>query len=275
MKNFIEIDQLKKDSNCILIDVTLGKGNSSGYERYLKGHLPGAFYMDMEKDLSGAVTDQSGNHPLPDCQIFQAKLQAMGAKQDDCFIIYDGGEGQASARLWFLLKYFGIDQVKIIQAGRLAIEAAGVAYTQDLPAEVEAGTIQLKPNEDLLVDFQRVKAYSEEPGAHQVLMDSRSYERYLGLEEPLYDRAGHIPHAQSYYYGLVYDEKGKLKSQAELEAHFKALKDKEVMVSCGSGVTACSNLLALDEIGISGKLYPGSYSQWLKKKQKIVKGNDQ
>ncbi|MCR8968424.1 sulfurtransferase [Facklamia sp. 7083-14-GEN3] len=275
MKHFIETDELSQYPGAILIDVTLGNDLASGYDRYLAGHLAGAFYLAMEEDLSGPVTDQSGNHPLPDRQIFQKKLQAMGANQASYFVIYDGGEGQGSARLWFLLKYFGIKQVKIIQGGRSAIEEAGLAYTQSLPKKVQPGDIQLEANQALLVDFDQVQAFSQSPGERQVLIDSRSHDRYLGLEEPLYDKAGHIPHAKSYYYGLVYDDKGYMKSQESLKNHFKDLQGKNIMVSCGSGVTACSNLLALDEIGLEGKLYPGSYSQWLKKDREVAKGNDE
>lgn len=262
MKNFIDANKLEISDKTIIIDVRTGNEEETARRIFQKEHLKGAFFMDVDEDLSSKPTETSGKHPLPKLKDFKAKLESFGARNDSDFIIYDNGDNFSAGRLWFILKYFGIDRAKIINGGYKSIKAAFLEVTSDL-SNVKVGNIDLKERVELLASFEEVKEYSKNPSDDKVLIDSRAYERYLGLVEPLYAKAGHIPGAKSYFFADNYKEDGTLKDLEELHSRFDEIKDKDIMVSCGSGVTACSNLVVLDELGIEARLYNGSFSQWI------------
>lgn len=269
MKNFIDVEDLDKIENKIIIDVTSGDGENRGYDIYKKGHLKGAFFMDVDEDLAGQATEETGNHPLPSKEKFKSKLESFGANDHSAFIIYDKGDNATAPRLWFLLKYFSVKNVYVINGGMKAITTGKIELSLEQPKSIK-GSLHLIERPELIASYQEVLDNAKNPKKEVALIDSRAKERYLGNIEPLYSKAGHIPGARSYQFVDNYNEEGKLKPLEELESRFCDLRGKDIMVSCGSGITACSNLIVLDELGIGARLYNGSYSQWLKKDQDVT-----
>lgn len=269
MKNYIEAKDLaSRSDHPLILDVRRGQEGMSGRELFLKKHVLGAYYMDLEEDLSGPETDQSGAHPLPKRSDFQKKLQFMGAVNNQSIIIYDDGDQFVAARAWFVLKYFGIQDVKIVQGGFPALVQENVAMESG-HSTIKQGTIQLDERLDLTLEFEGLKRLISKNDDNTILVDARSRERYLGLNEPLYSMAGHIPGAQSYPYQELLDENFHLKSQADIQDFLQPLMGKDIILSCGSGVTAALVMIALDEINQPARLYPGSYSEWIKRRQKV------
>ena len=232
MKNFIEASQIKDYENPIILDARVEDDFRSGYENYKQGHLKGAWFMHMEDDLSGEVTEKSGNHPFPKLEDFQEKLRSIGAKKDSTFIVYDIGDNYSAPRLWFMLKYYGLENVYLVNGGLKAIKEEGLEITEEEPT-AEIGDVKLVENNDMLASFEEIKKHAYESDEDKAILDARSYERYLSQEE------GHIPNTESYYFMNNYDENGKLKNREELKEIYKNVLDKELIVSCGSGVTAC------------------------------------
>lgn len=263
MKNFIEASELKEIKKTVIIDIRTGEDHKSHREVYDEGHLSGAYFVDLDMDITGKVTETTGAHPLPELEDFHKLLESMGATEDSTFIIYDSGDNYSAPRMWFLLKYFGVENAFVVNGGFKAIQKSGLKLTKE-PSVKKQGNISLSKRPELLAFYEEVLSYSQNPENHKVIIDSRAKDRYLGLTEPIYEKAGHIPHAKSYFYGDNYLEDGTVKDKKLLDKRFKSLKDKDLIVSCGSGVTACANIIAIDEIGLNPRLYSGSYSQWIK-----------
>lgn len=268
LKNFVEASVLLYQTDAIILDVRRGSAIQTGQALYDAEHVKGAYYLNLEADLSGEVTELTGAHPLPDLTVFQEKLRNRGATNDSEFLIYDDGDLFVAARAWFVLKYFGIQSVKLIIGGFPALKQAGVVMSNE-PSPILEGDITLVPQEQLTVDFNTIKNFSENGKENTVLLDARSKERYLGKVETLYNKAGHIPRSQSYFYRDVLTPQHELKTIQELEVYFKGVMDKDVMISCGSGVTAAMTMIALDELGKSSKIYVGSYSEWIKREEPV------
>lgn len=268
LKNFIEASQVPYQKNAIILDVRRGSAIQTGKVLYDIEHVKNAYYLDLEADLSGEVTELTGAHPLPDVAVFQQKLQQMGVTKSSEFLIYDEGDLFVAARAWFVLKYFGIQSVKLIIGGFPALKQAGVMMSNEV-SPILQGDIVLVPQKQLTVDFNVVKEFSENGKENTVLLDARAKERYLGNVETLYNQSGHIPRAQSYFYRDVLTPQHELKPIAELEKYFEAVMDKEIMISCGSGVTAAMTMIALDELNKPAKIYTGSYSEWIKRGESV------
>ncbi|MFB0957839.1 sulfurtransferase [Clostridiaceae bacterium HFYG-1003] len=270
MKNFINPEDLEQLEQVILIDVRQDLQDPNyGRNAYETEHLENAFYLSLEEDLSGPVTPDTGNHPLPEQSSLKARLQEIGASNDSILVVYDEGSNFTAARGWFVLKYYGLENVFVLNGGFAAAKEAGVATSTEIPT-AQKSWIDLSETSIMVADYEEIKTYAESPKDGQILIDSRAPERYRGEVEPLYDKAGHIPGAVNYFYMDNYDEHGRLRSGQELEERFAGLKGKsDIIVSCGSGVTACANYIALEEIGLKPRLYVGSYSQWLKKGNEV------
>lgn len=232
----------------------------AGRRLYDAGHLPGAFFLNLEGDLSGPVGEHGGRHPLPDMFAFAATLRDHGVGDESEVVVYDDSGGMFAARLWWLLRYAGFDRVRVLDGGLSAWTAAGLPLSQDvLSPEPHALTLRLRP--EMLVNMAEVRGRL---GDERVkLFDARAPERYRGEVEPLDKKAGHIPGAfnKPFTENL---EGGLFKSPERLRERFAEIRDgDEVILYCGSGVTAAHNALALDEAGIRGaKLYVGSWSDW-------------
>jgi thiosulfate/3-mercaptopyruvate sulfurtransferase len=240
-----------------------------GRQQYLTSHIPGAYYLDLNQDLSSPAGLQGGRHPLPDPLGLARKLSEMGVNSETLVVAYDDSRFAFAARLWWLLRYLGHEQGAVLDGGFSAYQAAGYAITSELPAP-RAGALVPKLQLHRVVDVAGVKARKDLPGV--VLIDSREAERYRGEREPIDPIAGHIPGAVNYPWQAVSDACGHLMPFSEQlwaptgqeQSQWAELEQaKEILVYCGSGVTACVNLLALEALGIqTGKLYAGSWSDW-------------
>lgn len=237
-----------------------------GRQQYEAAHLPGAHYLDLNRDLSGPVGQHGGRHPLPDVATLASKLTAIGVQSEPpngptLVVAYDDSRLAFAARLWWLLRYLGHDRVAVLDGGFSGWTAAGYPVTADLPKS-NLGAFVPHPQVDRAVDIATVKARQMQPGV--VLVDSREGDRYRGEREPIDPIAGHIPGAVNYPWQEATDDRGFLRSPAEQRQRWQAISEaEEAIVYCGSGVTACVNLLSLELAGRStGKLYAGSWSDW-------------
>jgi thiosulfate/3-mercaptopyruvate sulfurtransferase len=236
-----------------------------GRQQYQEGHIPGAYYLDLNLDLSSPVSKHGGRHPLPDPDLFAAKLSAMGVNsyptdrsEPTLVVAYDDSRFAFASRLWWLLTYFGHSRVAVLDGGLSAWTAAGYDLSEVVPAR-KSGLFIPKPNPDLVVDIDYVKINKDRPDV--VLIDSREADRYRGEREPIDPIAGHIPGAVNYVWQEASDPQSYLLKDPQ--ARWALLDcDREIMVYCGSGVTACVNLLSLKMADINAKLYPGSWSDW-------------
>ncbi|TRM11295.1 sulfurtransferase [Lentibacillus cibarius] len=246
----------------------------AGRKAYLEGHIPYAIYLDLNKDLSAKPAKHGGNHPLPDMDMFTAKIANIGIDHETTVVIYDQQNDMFAARLWWLLYYVGHDHVYLLDGGFDAWVEQGYEVTTEVPKLEQANfTPQYRENE--AVDIEEVKKKLTNGSA--TLIDSRSRERYLGKTEPMYAKAGHIPGAKHFFWKDIFDKDGKWKDTKDLEAHFGSLdKEDEIIVSCGSGVSACPNVLALKSAGFRNvKLYPGSFSDWISYEENDVETKEE
>ncbi len=268
MSYLITVENLKNQlrnnpSNTILIDVRFQLNNpDAGRLAYEEGHLPGAFYLDLEKDLSGEVKEHGGNHPLPSLEDFAKTIGNLGIDHETNVVVYDENNEMFAARLWWMLHYAGHDKVFLLEGGFNRWIKEGNPLTKEMP-KANQKVFEPKVRKNEVIHIEGVKEKLKKDAA--ILIDSRSRERYLGKVEPLYKKAGHIPGAKNYFWKAVKKENGDWKSKEELEAHFQNLpKDAEIIVSCGSGVSATPNILSLKIAGYQNvKLYPGSFSDWI------------
>lgn len=238
-----------------------------GRQQYEVSHIPGAFYLDLNQDLSSPVQEHGGRHPLPDLEQFGEKLTALGVRSVEpgqsptLIVAYDDSRFAYAARLWWLLRYLGHDQVAVLDGGFKAWESGGYPTTGVQP-QSSRGHFIPQVRSDWVVDIEAVKQLKDK--AEAVLVDSREGERYRGEREPIDPVAGHIPGAVNYPWQEVTDTNGYLNSVPVQQQRWKSVqKASEVVVYCGSGVTACVNLLSLAIAGIpNSKLYAGSWSDW-------------
>jgi thiosulfate/3-mercaptopyruvate sulfurtransferase len=241
-----------------------------GERQYREGHIPGAHYLHLERDLSGPKGARGGRHPLPDATAFATAMRRIGVNSDppSLVVAYDDSHFGFAARLWWLLRWCGHERVRLLDGGlRAWRREAGQALSEETP-HVAAGNFVAAPRADMTVDQAQVAALSarlRDGAGGAALIDSREERRYLGLEEPIDPVAGHIPGAINFPWQQVMDEEGHLLPEEEQRAHWGEAADPETLVVyCGSGVTACVNLLSLAEVGRDdARLYPGSWSDWI------------
>ncbi|WP_414167779.1 sulfurtransferase [Streptoverticillium reticulum] len=245
-------------------EMTLAKAGGSpagptGRAAYEAGHLPGAIFVDLDAELAGPPGPQ-GRHPLPDLAVFGAAMRRAGVSADRPVVVYDGGQGWAAARAWWLLRWAGHPDVRVLDGGVAAWTAAGGALTTEVPA-VPEGDFAPRPGALPVLDADGAAVLAR----RGVLLDARAGERYRGEVEPVDPVAGHIPGAVSAPTTENVAADGRLRPAAELAARFAALgagPDAEVGVYCGSGVSAAHELLALTVAGVPAALYVGSWSEW-------------
>lgn len=239
----------------------LGKPEA-GKEAYEREHIPGAIYLDLEKDLSSPVREHGGRHPLPDPEELSRTLAKNGITPETRIIAYDDQGGMYASRLWWLLKYLGHGQAFVMNEGFSAWKAAGYPVTADQPIRVPASySYTLHP--ELLASMEDVRRAAGRDDA--IVIDSRDPRRYQGFDETMDPVAGHVPGAKNKFWKLLLDEHGKRIDVSRLQEHYKAFpRDKEIIVYCGSGVSACPNFIGLKEAGYENvKLYAGSWSDWI------------
>jgi thiosulfate/3-mercaptopyruvate sulfurtransferase len=237
---------------------------SAGEQAYAASHIPGAHYLHLDRDLSGAKTGAKRRHPLPDRTALVATLAAQGLNQNQQVVAYDAQSSAFAARLWWLLRWLGHDCAAVLDGGLHAWKAAGFALDTQTPAKV-AGNFKAAAPLATTVDVQAVLR-NVSAQSHMVI-DARSPERYRGENETIDPAGGHIPGACNRYFMDNLTADGRFKPAHALRENFSALlNDKlpeQVMLQCGSGVTACHNALAMEIAGFHGAaLYPGSWGEW-------------
>ncbi|MFJ8671755.1 sulfurtransferase [Streptomyces sp. NPDC093589] len=244
----------------VLLDVRWQLGGPPGRPEYAAGHLPGAVYADLDGELA-AAPGGAGRHPLPDLTVFGAAMRAAGVRADRGVVVYDGGQGWAAARAWWLLRWSGHPDVRVLDGGLAAWQASGGALSDDVPAPA-AGDFTPAPGALPLLTADDAAQLAR----RGVLLDARAAERYRGDVEPIDRVGGHIPGAVSApTTGNVAEDGTTFRAPAELADRFAALgatADAEVGVYCGSGVSAAHEVLALAVAGIPAALYVGSWSEW-------------
>ncbi|ACB52666.1 thiosulfate sulfurtransferase [Crocosphaera subtropica ATCC 51142] len=249
--------------NLVIIDCRFRLGDPNwGYEEYLTSHIPGAYYLNLDQDLSSSVTSHGGRHPLPNPSIFAKKLESMGIQFGETVVIaYDDLRFAFAARLWWLLRYFGHEQVAVLDGGWPGWQAKGYPVDNVTP-KAKLGHFVPEPRTDWIVDIETLKQRKDSPNV--IVIDSRDSDRYRGEREPIDPIAGHIQGAINSPWKCVTNDEGYMLPEPEqkgLWADFEGFK--EIIVYCGSGVTACVNLLSMESVGIKGaKLYPGGWSDW-------------
>jgi len=237
---------------------------SYGRAAYLDAHLPGAVYADLNADLSGPATATSGRHPLPSPSGFEARLRAWGVDAGSLVVAYDDGNGAYASRLWWMMRWLGHDDVAVLDGGMQRWRQLGLPLDALVPAP-GPGNFRARPRAAMAVPADQVLAAAKDPATR--LLDARAPERYRGDVEPIDKVAGHIPGARNHPFGISLDPQGRFLPPEALREAFAASLDgvppESAIAYCGSGVTACHLLLALEHAGLAGaRLYPGSWSEW-------------
>lgn len=237
----------------------------AGELAYLEGHIPGAYYAHLSLHLSSAQlpTGEGGRHPLPLPEVFASYLSERGVNKNSVIIAYDDQGGAMASRLRWLLKWVGHEgEIYIIQEGYKGWVEAGFPIKKEVPALVAGDEYKVNIQNHMLVKHDYVSAQLN--NNEVVIIDSRDGARYRGEVEPIDKQAGHIPNAVNYFWIENKDSNGKWKDETALKERFSAIDEsKEIIVYCGSGVTATPNVFALWEAGFKNvKLYAGSWSEW-------------
>lgn len=233
-----------------------------GQQSYCQSHIPGAYYLDLNQDLSSEVKEHGGRHPLPDSNLLAQKLAQMGIVQQETLVVaYDDSRFAFAARLWWLLRYLGHNRVVLLDGGWQDWLQHEYPVDSSIP-QAKSGSFTAQPNQDWLVNIATVK--SAQDNTEVIVVDSRDRDRYLGLREPIDPIAGSIPGAVNSPWKQVTSQAGWLQSLSNQQQLWQDIQAApEIIVYCGSGVTACVNLFSLAMAGIEeAKLYPGGWSDW-------------
>lgn len=268
-QTLLSVDQLKQllhqGEEVVVVDCRFELADpAAGEAQYAAGHIPAAVYAHLDRDLSSPITETSGRHPLPDPNVLAAKFSAWGIDGSKQVVAYDNSGGAFASRLWWLARWLGLRNVAVLDGGFTAWENAGGEVTQETsspnPTEFTA-----TPDDTLWVTSDDlVEALAADA---VVLFDARAPERYRGEVEPIDPVAGHVPGAVNLPHVQNLNDAGKYLPTEALRTRFSNLTngDQQVVHMCGSGVTACVNLLASEYAGIGGaKLYAGSWSEWIR-----------
>jgi thiosulfate/3-mercaptopyruvate sulfurtransferase len=256
----------------VLLDVRWQLGGPPGIEAWRAGHLPGAAFVDLDRDLADPP-GAGGRHPLPETSRFQAAMRRCGVRDGRAVVVYDQRDTTAAARAWWLLGYHGHRDVRVLDGGYDGWVAAGHEVSTDA-AEPRPGDFTARPGQRRLLDA----AGAAEVARRGALLDARAPERYRGEVEPVDPVAGHVPGARSAPATGNFTAAGHLRPPEELRERFAALgvrEDRPVASYCGSGVVAASELLALELAGYDAALYVGSWSDWITDPSRPVATGDE
>jgi len=252
--------------HCIVVDCRYDLANPrAGASAYAQAHIPSAVFVDMDTQLSAPKSGHNGRHPMPSSDAVRALLESIGLNDDLQLIIYDVG-GMASGRLWWMARWIGHERVAVLDGGLKSWERAGFPVTAETGTARPVGRLSARPSLSTLVDAATVAAASS--NASHVLIDARAADRFRGENETIDPVAGHIPGSLNRPWNLNLREDGRFKPAPFLRAEFEALlagrNADAVINSCGSGVSACHNILAMTHAGLTGAaLYGGSWSEWV------------
>jgi thiosulfate/3-mercaptopyruvate sulfurtransferase len=233
-----------------------------GSEEYARGHVPGAVFIDLDRDLASPDDGSEGRHPLPSREQFVSAMRRAGISADTHVVAYDDVGGAVAARLWWLLRHYGHERVSLLDGGITAWSESGRALTEEVPSVAPGGFHGLA-NEAQVLSLEAVQQHLKGGG---LLLDARAANRYRGETEPVDPRAGHIPGATNLPVSDLLVQ-GRFLEPVALHAKMEGLVGtRTVAASCGSGVTACHLLFALDHAGVrpfgTARLYNGSFSEW-------------
>lgn len=259
--NVMELYERLADAALVIADVRFTLDDPRrGRRDFQKGHIPGAVYFDLDQDLAAPARMHGGRHPLPDVAALAGKLGRAGIGNGHRVVVYDDSGGMFAGRLWWLLRYLGFDAVQVLDGGYSAWLEANLPTTAET-APRPAATFIPRPRPELVVSMADVRDRLEDPST--LLIDARGPERYRGEREPIDKKAGHIPSALNKPYAENL-EHGRFKDPAALRERFQELEEAgEIIVYCGSGVSATHDLIALEVAGFKGaRLYVGSWSDW-------------
>lgn len=248
------------------------KDLEGGLKKFNQGHIPGAQYADMDKDLASAMTATSGRHPLPNPDKLIHKLQSWGINNSSQIICYDDMSGAFAARMWWLLKWLGHEDVAVLDGGIDNWTTSGLALETDMKPR-GAGAFSGQADNDMWVDVEFVQKQLADNKIN--LLDARSEERFTAKDSNTDPVAGHVPGAISFPFAGNLSKQGVFLSAEELRKRFAETfadsQNKEVINMCGSGVTACHNLLAMSVAGLPmTRLFVGSWSEWIKDNSRPV-----
>jgi thiosulfate/3-mercaptopyruvate sulfurtransferase len=248
------------DPSWVIVDCRFDLADTeAGWAAYEKAHIPGAVYAHLDDDLSGPPLTDKGRHPLPSPAALTRLFGRLGIDESKQVVVYDDANGAYAARLWWMLRYMGHEAGAVLDGGWPAWETAGLP-TKAGEEENETAVFIGSPRLEWLVTIEEVASVP-------LLVDARSPDRYAGAEEPIDARPGHIPGAVNFFFGKTWGKDGRYLPPDELRARLETLLGdvpaEEAAFYCGSGVSACVNLLALALAGLGdGRLYVGSWSEW-------------
>lgn len=251
---------LRRQTPLVLLDVRWHLAGPPGVDSYRKGHLPGAVFVDLDRDVAGPP-GPAGRHPLPASGDFEAAMRRAGVSGDRLVVVYDDADSMSAARVWWSLRYFGHDKVRVLNGGYRAWTEAGLAVTTDEP-DVKPGDFFARPGRLPVLDAEGAGALA----TAGVLLDARAAERYRGETEPVDPVAGHIPGARNAPTSGNVGVDGRFLPPGLLRERFAQLGATDALdvgAYCGSGVTAAHEILALNLAGIPAALYVGSWSNWV------------
>jgi len=242
------------------------KDDAWGREQYRLGHVPGAVYASLGEDLAGTRTDSSGRHPLPPVEALAATFGRLGLDRSTQVVVYDQDSGLFASRLWWSLKYLGHDAVALLDGGWAKWAREGRPVRSGDQSRRPATFIP-EPRPHMAVSIDEVASQLDVPAT--LLVDARGPDRFEGQAEPIDRVAGHIPGAANHFYRWNLADDGTLLPREALRETFITLLDgrtpEQAVAYCGSGVSACHNLLAMEHAGLPGtRLYVGSWSEWSK-----------
>jgi thiosulfate/3-mercaptopyruvate sulfurtransferase len=266
IKNVNNDDFIIFDCRCDISD------SSYGIEAYNEGHIENSIFIDIDHDLASEKTSDSGRHPLPDPRLFSEKLSQWGMSNNKQAVVYDDAGGAFAGRMWWILKWLGHSNVAVLDGALGAWMSIGGKLTSK-PTIFERAVFEPNPNDNMYVSIKDVE--DAQYKMNKLIIDARSRERYLGIKDPVDPIAGHIPGAVSHPLGMNLDKNGHFKSPEELRHNFnKIIGDtvsSDIISMCGSGITACHNILALEICGIKDvTLFVGSWSEWITDKSRPV-----
>lgn len=260
-----EVNEVGEVDEIVVVDVrwTLSVGRDPadgpvGRAAYDEGHVPGACFVDLDSELASPA-GEGGRHPLPDPTVVQATLRRCGVGERSRVVVYDGRESYAAARAWWVFRWVGVTDVRVLDGGYAAWVAAGLPVSTEVP-EPQFGDVTVRPGRMPTLDAAGAATWARE----ELLLDARTPERYAGEAEPIDPVAGHIPGAVNSPAGSWLTPEGTFRPDvADRWADVRAGRDGQVAVYCGSGVTAAHHVLALAELGVDAALFPGSWSEWI------------
>lgn len=250
-----------------IFDCRFELGNPAwGESEFAREHIPGAQYLHLDRDLSGPITPGSGRHPLPDPAQFARRIAALGAGSGIQLVAYDHGNGAYAARFWWMARWIGVRNVAVLDGGITAWRAAGLPLETAVRAP-RARDLAVSLSANAVVESRALDELRQRPGT--LLVDARGADRFAGRNETIDPRAGHVPGARNMPFAGNLGADGKFLASDQLRQRWATLLGSQppssLIAMCGSGVTACQNLLALEHAGLGGaRLYAGSWSEWIR-----------